>query len=117
MKQVTYEIRGLVIETMIPAIKASCESLAGVRNVRVAALDTDTARLTLVVDGLLPETERYVYGLPEPKSITVDGQSVAETAVEMLFDRISNPEIPFRHRVLPVRLHENGTTRAIQPEP
>ena len=55
--------------------------------------------------------------LPPMTSITVDGQSVAETAVEMLFDRISNPEIPFRHRVLPVRLHENGTTRAIQPAP
>ena len=55
MKQVTYEIRGLVIETMIPAIKASCESLAGVRNVRVTALDTDTARLMLVVDGEMTE--------------------------------------------------------------
>ena len=55
MKQVTYEIRGLVIETMIPAIKASCESIAGVRNIRVTALDTDTARLTLVVDGDLTE--------------------------------------------------------------
>ena len=51
MKQVTYEIRGLVIETMIPSIKASCESIADVRNVRVTAVDTDTARLTLVVDG------------------------------------------------------------------
>ena len=33
--------------------------------------------LTLVVDGLLPETERYVYGLPNPKSITVDGQQIS----------------------------------------
>ena len=55
MKQVTYEIRGLVIETMIPAIQASCESIAGVRNVRVTASDTDTARLTLVVDEDLTE--------------------------------------------------------------
>ena len=53
MKQVTYEIRGLVIETMIPAIQASCESLAGVRNVRVTPVDTDTARLALVVEGEL----------------------------------------------------------------
>lgn len=32
--------------------------------------------LTLVVDGLLPETERFVYGLPASKSITVDGQQL-----------------------------------------
>lgn len=51
MKQVTYEIRGLVIETMIPAIVASCESLRGVKNVRVSVRDTDTAALTLVLDG------------------------------------------------------------------
>ena len=51
MKQVTYEIRGLVIETMIPAIVASCESLPGVKNVRVSVKDTDAASLTLVLDG------------------------------------------------------------------
>ena len=55
MKQVTYTVRGLVIETMIPAIKASCESLAGVRNVRVSTVDTDTARIVLVVDGEINE--------------------------------------------------------------
>ena len=51
MKQVTYEIRGLVIETMIPAIVASCESRLGVRNVRVSVKSTDAALLTLVVEG------------------------------------------------------------------
>ena len=51
MKQVTYEIRGLVIETMIPAIVASCESLRGGKNVRVSVKDTDTAAITLVLDG------------------------------------------------------------------
>ena len=51
MKQVTYEIRGMVIETMIPAIVASCESLPDVKNVRVSVKDTDTASLTLVLDG------------------------------------------------------------------
>ena len=54
--------------------------------------------------------------LPPLTSITVDGQSVADTAIEMLFDRIENPDIPFRHRVLPIRLHEDGTTRAIRSE-
>ena len=33
--------------------------------------------LSLEVDGLLPETERFVYGLPEPKSITVDDQQIS----------------------------------------
>ena len=55
--------------------------------------------------------------LPPLTSITVDGQSVAETAIEMLFGRIETPDIPFRHRVLPVRLHDDGTTRSITPEP
>ena len=50
MKQVTYEIRGLVIETMIPAIKASCESLNGVKNIRLSVKDTDTASLTLTLE-------------------------------------------------------------------
>ncbi len=45
----------MVIETMIPAIAASCESLAGVRNVRVTVKDTDTALLTLVVEGEVSE--------------------------------------------------------------
>lgn len=51
MKQVTYEIRGMVIETMIPAIAASCESLRGVKNVQVSVKDSNTAALTLVLDG------------------------------------------------------------------
>ncbi len=55
MKYVTYEIRGLVIETMIPAIEASCESLRGVKNVRVSVKDTDTAALTLAVEGEVTE--------------------------------------------------------------
>lgn len=51
--------------------------------------------------------------LPPLSSITVDGQGVAVTAIEMLFERIENPDIPFRHRVLPVRLHHDGTTRSL----
>ncbi len=49
MKQVTYQIKGMVIETMLPAITASCESLTGVRNVRVHVIDTDSARLILTL--------------------------------------------------------------------
>jgi len=55
--------------------------------------------------------------LPPLTSITVDGPSVAETAIEMLFDRIENPDIPFRHRVLPIRLHDDGTTRPLKHDP
>ena len=70
MKQVTYEIRGLVIETMIPAITASCESIAGVRNLRVIAVDNDTARLTFMVDGdLSPELESSLESVMRAKGL------------------------------------------------
>lgn len=49
MKQVTFKIKGMVIETMLPAITASCESLPGVRNVRMTVTDTDTANLLLIL--------------------------------------------------------------------
>lgn len=55
MKQVTYSIRGLVEETMVPAIKASCASIAGVRAVHIASAGTDAAKLMLVVEGDLTE--------------------------------------------------------------
>ena len=32
--------------------------------------------LSLEVDGLLPETERFVYGLPEPKTVDIGGTEV-----------------------------------------
>ena len=47
--------------------------------------------------------------LPPLTSITVDGQSVAEAAIDLLFSRIDDPELPFRHHVLPIRLHDDGT--------
>ena len=50
MKQVTYEIRGLVTEAMIPAITASCESLSGIKNVRLSVRDENTAFLTVTSD-------------------------------------------------------------------
>ncbi len=53
MKQVTYEIRGLVIETMIPAITTSCESLNGVQNIRLSVEDADTAFLTVTLENEL----------------------------------------------------------------
>ena len=50
MKQVTYEIRGVVTEAMIPAMTASCESLPGVRGVQITVSDDgDIARLTLAI--------------------------------------------------------------------
>ena len=50
MKQVTYTMRGLILETMLPAITASCESLDGVKSVRVVINDPDTARISLVLE-------------------------------------------------------------------
>lgn len=51
--------------------------------------------------------------LPPLSSITVDGQNVATAAINLLFDRIEQPDLPFRHQVLPVRLHLDGTTQAL----
>ena len=48
--------------------------------------------------------------LPPLTSIAVDGQSVASEAIELLFDRIDQPDIAFRHHVLPVRIHMDSTT-------
>ena len=50
MKQVAYQIKGMVTQTMLPAITASCESLNGVRSVRVTGIDEASARLILTVD-------------------------------------------------------------------
>ena len=82
MKQVTYTVRGLVIETMIPAIKASCESLAGVRNVRVSTVDTDTARIVLIVDGEInEELEASLDSVMRAKGLELVTPPVVETYV------------------------------------
>ncbi|MBR4039539.1 MAG: LacI family DNA-binding transcriptional regulator [Clostridia bacterium] len=52
--------------------------------------------------------------LPPLSSITVSGQSVAKAAIDLLFSRIDQPDLPFRHVVLPVTLHLSGTTQAPQ---
>ena len=53
--------------------------------------------------------------LPPLSSITVNGQSVAHAAINLLFSRIDDPGLPFRHHVLPIRLHLDGTTQAPPP--
>jgi len=45
-------------------------------------------------------------------SITVSGQGVAKAAIDLLFSRIDQPDLPFRHQVLPIRLHLDGTTQS-----
>lgn len=70
MKQVTYTIRGMVIETMIPAIAASCESLAGVKNVRIQVADTDSATLTLTLaEEVSPTLERDLAAIMNTKGL------------------------------------------------
>ena len=51
--------------------------------------------------------------LPPLSSISAEGQGVAQTAVEMLFSRMKNPQKPFQHCILPVKLHLDGTTRKL----
>lgn len=50
--------------------------------------------------------------LPPLTSVTPAGQNVASKAIELLFDRIEQPDIAFRHHVLPIRIHMDGTTAA-----
>jgi len=52
--------------------------------------------------------------LPPLTSITAERQGVAAAAVELLFSRMENPEIPFRNQVLPVRIHLDGTTQTVR---
>ncbi|MBQ7825561.1 MAG: LacI family DNA-binding transcriptional regulator, partial [Clostridia bacterium] len=55
--------------------------------------------------------------LPPLSSITVQGHGVASAAIELLFSRIEQPGLPFRHDVLPVRLHLDGTTQPPSSSP
>ena len=53
MKQITYEIRGLVLDSMVPSLTASIESLLGVRRIAFSVTEQETvARLTLMVQDL-----------------------------------------------------------------
>ncbi len=59
MKQVTYQLKGMVTEAMLPAMTASCESLRGVRNVHVAVTDAESAQLILTIEEeFIPFAER-----------------------------------------------------------
>ena len=80
MKQVTYILRGLVDETMIPAIKISCESLAGVKSVHVLSVDEDTGRLELMLDGEpTEELEASLRSIMNTKGLELVTPSSAET--------------------------------------
>ena len=95
MKQVTYQIRGLVIETMIPSIQASCKSIADVRNVRVSAVDTDTARLILVVDGdLTPELEASIRSVMDAKGLELVTPASVETYAFTPVPPVTHPPRP-----------------------
>jgi len=54
--------------------------------------------------------------LPPLTSIAAKAQGVASAAIEMLFDRMKKPALPFRHRVMPVKIHMDGTTQAVREE-
>ena len=76
MKQITYEIRGVVTETMIPAMTASSESLQGVRRVQIllSATDESSARLVLTVeeiggDGAIGNMESLLSDIMNAKGV------------------------------------------------
>ena len=54
--------------------------------------------------------------LPPLTSISASGQGVSAAAIELLFDRIAQPGLPFRHQLLPIHLNLDGTTRAVSTE-
>ncbi len=97
MKQVTYEIRGLVMETMVPAIAASCESLPGVRNVRVsvAAQNPDNATLVLTLNEAPTEAlEQDLAAIMTAKGLELVLPAVS--VVEATATRPAAPEPPVR---------------------
>ena len=49
MKQVTYQIKGMVTEAMLPAITVSCERLPGIRSAHMTIVDAENATLTVTV--------------------------------------------------------------------
>lgn len=76
MKQITYKIRGMVTETMIPAMTASCESLQGVIRVEITASSSeeDSARLILTLDdpkqeGSVGDMERLLADIMNAKGV------------------------------------------------
>ncbi len=92
MKQVTYQIHGLVIENMIPAIAASCESLDGVRNVRVKASAQETDHATLVLtltDAPTDALERDLVSIMTAKGL------------ELMLPAMSVADMPVAHAVSP----------------
>ena len=89
MKQITYEIRGVVTETMIPAITASCESLQGVQRVCIgASADGSTASLTLLWAGTLDgedisRMERLLAGIMNTKGLELVRPALSLEDAEM----------------------------------
>lgn len=49
MKQITYEIKGVVTESMIPAITASCKILNAVEKVEIIITNSESAHLLLTI--------------------------------------------------------------------
>ena len=76
MKQITYEIRGVITEIMIPAITASCESLQGVKRAQIflSAADEQSARLVVTLeelagDGAIGKTESLLSDIMNTKGV------------------------------------------------
>ena len=91
MKQVTYTIRGLVDETVIPATKISCESLAGVHSVHIFSVDADNGRLELTLSGEpTEELEAALRSIMNAKGLEL----ITPPTVEACGDEPSAPVLP-----------------------
>ncbi len=126
MKQITYEIRGLVLDSMVPSLTASIESLLGVRRIVFSVTEQERGtRLTLTVQdvedpaamatlerGLMcimtakglelvrpPLTTREVGNVsPDPHDLPETAASPAETIPVAHEDKAQDEEAP-RHYV------------------
>ena len=81
MKQITYQIRGMVTEAMIPAITASCESIRGVCHVRIDVTGEETATLALTLTEEATAWEAALTAVLTAKGLEISGEAdFAESA-------------------------------------
>lgn len=100
MKQVTYEIRGMVTETMIPAMTASCESLTGVQSVQITVTvtdgDSESAKLILTLSESPSDSlEQDLTHIMNAKGLELVLPALSETAAEAVpTPEPAQPETP-----------------------
>ncbi len=94
MKQITYQLRGMVTEAMAPAIVASCESLPGVRSVSLSPLGEEAARITLSLSDEMPVPEQLLASILNQKGLTLLADTREEHVLQAAPVVEPSPEVP-----------------------